>query len=826
MRIDLDHNKILKETMSEGFRLGLTEGLIPRLSEIYGTALDGVMMYEDHLKDDFKKDDYCYYPLTLVVGGIAKALWIRWSIREGSKFEGGNPYKYLGEKLDFEISEDTPIAFANAISGKQIYAEGSVKITVSAAVKDFTFLAGKYSQTFIDEMARQLTAVIERASAVKGLAESSIELTVFFAPDTYMEHTSENVTYRRLLISAKGSGVRDLWIKWTRLDSASAFTVADDVTGDNIRFELGEDVSHKIREKEYRFLVYNNPEKYRMAMGRKNITEWRDLIKRAVKKGELMKINEDYKDDKHVSEVSDKLSEILEKAGVSIPEVKIADDFQDNTAEVDRALRMAILGSGASADPAVSAPSAEPAEPKADDDFIIDDPDFDLSDAPEDDKPEDPDPQADVIEIVKPSVPKAHAAQDIAPEKAEPAPVPADSEPFELMVEIETLEAKLRAADERTKLAAEEKELISHRLDVALGANAELTARIEKLEEELISRGDAANTVIEENKRLREALENQKAAYDDAIAASEALKDNIKSLNLLVESAREEARRSEEKLREQIMLDQKEREREKLLYAEAARLAREEAERLERERADEKERERAERERLEASLRLEEEKRRAEADHNAELERIEREINAEKARRQDQLDKAREIRLRMEAEAKRTVDEKYGVIETPSPIVKEIKPEPAPTAAPVSNFAPAARDFSAPVSAPAPEAHRPSEIDFSVEEDSFAPKVKEEPKPEPVVIPKAPVYVSRQIKLLFIDPVDVRITEKLRELIGEVIKRTGKGSVYIKMKASLQDANTVVLDVLEIPEDELQLLVEIIQHIGNAGLGIYKGTLE
>ena len=175
MRIDLDHNKILKETMSEGFRLGLTEGLIPRLSEIYGTALDGVMMYEDHLKDDFKKDDYCYYPLTLVVGGIAKALWIKWSIREGSKFEGGNPYKYLGEKLDFEISEDTPIAFSNAISGKQIYAEGSVKITVSAAVKDFTFLAGKYSQTFIDEMARQLTAVIERASAVKGLAESSIE---------------------------------------------------------------------------------------------------------------------------------------------------------------------------------------------------------------------------------------------------------------------------------------------------------------------------------------------------------------------------------------------------------------------------------------------------------------------------------------------------------------------------------------------------------------------------------------------------------------------------------------------------------------------------
>jgi ATP phosphoribosyltransferase regulatory subunit len=91
------------------------------------------------------------------------------------------------------------------------------------------------------------------------------------------------------------------------------------VDKNSIVFEIGEDVSHKTREKEYRFLVYGNSDKYRVAMGRKSITEWRELIKRSLKRGELVKSLGSLEEDTHVNEVSDKLSEILEKCGVTVP---------------------------------------------------------------------------------------------------------------------------------------------------------------------------------------------------------------------------------------------------------------------------------------------------------------------------------------------------------------------------------------------------------------------------------------------------------------------------------------------------------------------------
>ena len=80
MRIALDHSKILKEIMSDGFRHAMEDGFIPSLSDKFGSALDCVMMYEDYLSDNFVFGGYCYYPLTVVVAGVAKTLWIKWNI--------------------------------------------------------------------------------------------------------------------------------------------------------------------------------------------------------------------------------------------------------------------------------------------------------------------------------------------------------------------------------------------------------------------------------------------------------------------------------------------------------------------------------------------------------------------------------------------------------------------------------------------------------------------------------------------------------------------------------------------------------------------------
>ncbi|MBQ3016862.1 MAG: hypothetical protein IJD79_08800 [Clostridia bacterium] len=344
MIVDLLHNKIVKETITEAFGKSVNDNLIPKLYALYSTSLEGVQMYEDYLNDDFKKDGYWYYPLTVLIAGINAVIWIKWDISNAAEFEDGNPYAYNGEGIDFLIADDVPMAFKSALDGRSSYFEGGcVKTNVTTDAPSVKILVGKYSQTFIDEMTRQITRVIEKACGVSGIDGSSIEIDFVFAPNTYMEHTSENVTYRRLLISAKGCSPRDFWIKWTRQGSSVAFSVNDNVSEEDIVFELGEDVPHKTREKEYRFLVYGNSEKYRVAMGRKNITEWRELIKRAVKRGELNKTTTELERDAHVAEVSDKLSEILEKYGMAIPTAPEA-EVKGNAEVANEALRLAVLG--------------------------------------------------------------------------------------------------------------------------------------------------------------------------------------------------------------------------------------------------------------------------------------------------------------------------------------------------------------------------------------------------------------------------------------------------------------------------------------------------
>ncbi|MBO5946378.1 MAG: hypothetical protein J6Q69_07215, partial [Clostridia bacterium] len=156
-------------------------------------------------------------------------------------------------------------------------------------VGDKTFLAGKYSQGFVDALSTALTSAIELEFGISGLSESGVVLEMRFMPGTFMEHVVENSTYRRMLIKARGCAPRDLWVKWTRLDENGTYTVSDNVDANDILFEIADEVPGKIREKEYRYIATESVEKYQSAMSRKNMTEWREMMRRVIRRGEVEK---------------------------------------------------------------------------------------------------------------------------------------------------------------------------------------------------------------------------------------------------------------------------------------------------------------------------------------------------------------------------------------------------------------------------------------------------------------------------------------------------------------------------------------------------------
>ena len=189
-----------------------------------------------------------------------------------------------------------------------IKTEGVVKIRIDAVGGDLDRVACRYPASFLNEMARQLTSAIEAATGVTGVAESSVELVMMFAPSTYMEHISGNVTYRRLMLIDAVSAPRDFWVKWTRLEA-----IEGEYTAENILFELGEDVDQKVREKEYRYLLTTGKDKYHNSMGRKKVTEWRDVIKRAARRGELTKVESNFELAPETLELEERIADLLGK---------------------------------------------------------------------------------------------------------------------------------------------------------------------------------------------------------------------------------------------------------------------------------------------------------------------------------------------------------------------------------------------------------------------------------------------------------------------------------------------------------------------------------
>ena len=632
MIIDLFHNKIVKDTATEAFTDSFMRVLVPMLEDKYGEALEAVTMYEDYLADGFTFEGEWYYPLSLKLSGQPTfTSWVKWPVSKKT-FKNNIPYAYIGEgDIEFSFAGFLPAGFADKLRGRAIdYDRSAIKLTVEALTDDVTLLVGKYSQTFVDEMARQITLDLCRAAGVEDLGTSTMELQLVFAPGTYLEHTSESVTYRRLLLVDKGCQARDFWVKWTRLDGKGGFRVSDTVSADTIRFEVGEDVKQKIREKEYRFLAGANPDKYQAAMGKKTVTEWRDIIKRAIKRGELTKLEVvvdntpvveepaptfDAVDTRIQDDMSDQLRALLDSFGVSTaatdePEVE-SDDSYDVVAELARS----VLGQT----------EPEAAEEEDDVPFDIDEPELEAEESDE----EEPEFEVELdvelgedeeqacadepeFEVELDEIEDAPEMEEIEEVEDEPAaePIPEDPKPekivrfnFDSIVEEEEPE-------EMFSMGGDEEEAES------------IMAEPQAFDEDAIRREIEARVRREYEAEMRARAEKE----------AEALRLEHERLRAENERLARLAKEAEERQRAEIEAKMRHEAEERARIAEAARLAVEEQKRLEAERAAQAERERlAAIERENERLRMEEERRLAEERRQAE----------EEKRRAEELAKAR-----------------------------------------------------------------------------------------------------------------------------------------------------------------------------------------
>ncbi len=590
MLTDLTHNKIISDTLTEGFISNVNTVLVPLVEGVFGDSAIAIQMYEDYLADGFKLGGRWCYPLTVLTDEGVRTLWVSWSVSK-RHYKSGIPYSYIGtEPIDFAVMDAVPDEFLDKLAGRNNYAEDcSLKIKIHTASDDPLFLSGKCSQTFIDEMAKQLTDAISNAMAVSGLDKSCLSIQMIFAPETYMEHTSENVTYRRLRLADKTSAPRDLWIKWTRTNSAVAYSVSDAPAFGTIVFELGEDVPQKIREREYRYLIASGADKFRSAMSRKNITEWRELVKRAIKRGELSKINsEPLADTEHADkddELSALLASVVADAGVT-PDIPAA--FETRDTSLEDALKS-----------------------------ILEDPIADDEPMPAEDAS---------FELSEPSESEIKAMDFFVPESEsnDVSLFAEDEDLAELDEDIETAKIALKIEENKENTIIEpefsaEKEAI---------LRAEIEAKV-RLEYEAIARMKAeeeAKRLAEEQERLR--LENERLEKAARLAEERRIIEE------------NERREREEKFKAEIEAKVRAEAREKERLAEAAMLAIEEKRRLEAEKA-EAERRAAEAARLkEAERRAAEERARIEAERRAEAERIRREAEERIAKERAEMQKA------------------------------------------------------------------------------------------------------------------------------------------------------------------------------------------
>lgn len=690
----ITNNKILEGTLTEKFVNGLYDTLVPLIKAKYQGGFVEIHMYEDLLSENMLIDGFWYYPLTVITTEGAVTEWIKWSV-DKKRFKDSNPYAYVGEGApDFSLCA-IPNEKREKFKDYLGYFKGvGIKINIEALSREITFLSGRYSQSFVDEMSRQLTERIEELMSCEGLASSQLSLLMAFAPESYFEHTSENVTYRRLLLVDKNSAPRDFWVKWTRLNAAVGFSVSDAVTAETVRFELGEDVPHKIREKEYRFLLREGREKYQASMGRKSVTEWREIIRRAIKRGELSKVEVKSEEIVFEDDLSAKLKSILGADFTPTPAVTDATPEPPAGDDFLKALEKAkeLVGEKDEDEEVTTTPAVEEAPKETDDEIPFDI--FDIGDEIDGEE------EIPTLEIESEEPPvlteiKVQPPDFVQPiEKEEESPTVKSPEviPQEGKVKVITTYSESPVADEKLR-ALESK---CSELGIRLEYEKQLRARLE---------GEIAELRESEARLQRESYEAKKA-LEEREAEFKNKEEEFKLTVARLTAQNEILIKSEEKQKERL--------------ASAARDA---------------------------------------------------------VERQKELDAQRQL-----AEAqKKLVEEEHARISQLMAEANEPKPTPVPTPA------------LTPVQAPAPDTY---------------------------------TYVSKTVKLLFRRPVDPNVTTRIHEIIKATVEYFGKERVKLRIKASVPDSETVILEFMSIPMEEMQLLTSIIQVLGSSGLGIAKAIVE
>ena len=791
MIIDLLHNQIISNTITEKFTEGVERNLIPALRAIYGEKMLGIQMYEDHLADEFLLDGVFYYPMTVVLQDKQVIHWISWSVT-ADKFTDLIPYAYIGgEELSFELAPSVPIEVETAIIGRSIYCEdGLIKINVRSTSPSPTFLAGKYSQTFIDEMARQLTRQISEKMSVEGLADSGLALEVEFAPVTFMEHISENVTYRRLLLTDGASAPRDFWVKWTKRHSATPFTVSDHPVSDEIEFLIGEGVPQKIREREYRHLIRTNNDKYQNAMGRRNITEWRDLIKRAVKRGRLTQVIRQLPLDDDVALINAALASVTGLSSADVVSAGVIYDDEARNADIANEFAKA---AGIEVDEYVDEP--EETMPQENNDDI----------------------ERELLELIAHNIAHKNDAPDSREDDVIDFHAVSDEEDLDEEIEEDLDEEIEEDLDEEIEEDLDEE--IEEDLDEEIEEETEEELEVEIVE---LPEEEEADEAIEEPEVEAAAEEPvveepviEEVAVAESVVEEPAIEEKIEEIEEntvmvpqnVVESV--EKRGSDviadfEKIKAQLCeaIDAQVR----LEYEKQAR-ANAESEMAELRRKHEQliienrrleaqaKKEYEERRRISEQRKLENEKLRAEIEARAKAEAIEKERLVESARSAIE-EKHRLERERLEEERRRIEDE------------RRLAEDRAREAAEARVMAERAL-----------EAER---IRLAAQAAAANGQVEEEPVDKYADY----TYIAKNVRLIFRGVLDYNVTVEIQKLIVKTLEKFDKSDLHIRVRATVPNNTTVLLEFLEYPEQEMELLYDIIKVIGSAGLGIAKAVLE
>ena len=808
MKIDLLHNKIIAETATESFKSALSDAIGTSLAPKYGEGAS-FQMYEDHLSSGFLEGKTFHYPLSVKTDDGVCAEWVSWTMKRGAH-SGDNPFAYVGSSpLEFTFGA-APDAIREKLGSVGYFDEKTVKLRVETTVPDITILSGKYSQKFIDLLASRLGGIIEGAAQVSGLEESSVEIAVVFAPDTYMEHTSESVTYRRLLLVDKSSAPRDFWIKWTRLDGAGAYSIADDVTPDNILFELGEDVPQKIKEKEYRFLTRAGKDKYHNAMGRKHVTEWRDVLKRAAKRGELVRTAEpvarvsaakaplELGVKSPVAEPAPERAPAMSTSGVFSGATVIGEDGftpESSDDELDRVMEMARLALNSVKD-------------EEDDEEELDELESFYA---EDSSPEaarrtekrDEDEERELDEIARMALESLALMREQALRDDEAAETVEDEAELAEAAEAEEHElideAEEASPEALLDVLAEEDEIPSPTSEEQEALSALMAARAD--EAALVS-FDEGVVVVPEDPTEEEYIDDEVEELCDDELYDEDAESTLRDVRALEpdeepeEAPKESApavdiEKLKEELEAKIRLEYESRARQKA-EEEAARLRREQEQlRMENERLQQMaRREQTERERAEENRKTETEQLRAQIEAQLRREAKEKERIAEAARiaveeqQKLELEKLRAERMRLEDERVRREEEKRI------------------------------------------EAERIAEEERLAAMEAEA-RAKEEAKaPEAPAVNMNYTFTRKTVSLLFRKSVDPNLITRIHATIQATLEYLGKQNVPMKIKATIPSSNMVKLDFIEFPKEEMELLGSIIKILGNNNLGIAKAMID